>query len=247
MELKVLGSVSPYCKGEENGVSYLVTSNKSNAKIVLDLGYGSSRMFNFPCDLKNMHVILSHLHGDHVADLSAICYAAQVYHLHGLLDEKLTIYVPKGYEDEYYFTIKTLYDEGWFEIVYYDENDSLNIDGMNVTFQKSKHPVPAYSARITDSEKTIVYTGDCGYDEELIPFYNDADILLHDSGFLRENKVNDNHSTAFEAGVDAKKANVKKLVLTHFWPEIDSWEYVEEAKEVFENTFAARTGKSFEA
>ena len=37
--------------------------------------------------------------------------------------------------------------------------------------------------------------------------------------------------------------NVKKLLLTHFWPEIDKDEYVNEAKEIFENTEAAVEGK----
>ena len=40
-----------------------------------------------------------------------------------------------------------------------------------------------------------------------------------------------------------QKANVKKLLLTHFWPEIDKDEYVNEAKEIFENTEAAVEGK----
>ena len=38
-------------------------------------------------------------------------------------------------------------------------------------------------------------------------------------------------------------AEVEKLLLTHFWPEIDKEKYVEEAKEIFPNTEAAIEGK----
>ena len=41
----------------------------------------------------------------------------------------------------------------------------------------------------------------------------------------------------------AKLANVKKLLLTHFYPTIDKQKYVDEAKEFFENTEAAIEGK----
>ena len=40
-----------------------------------------------------------------------------------------------------------------------------------------------------------------------------------------------------------KDENVKKLILTHFFPEIEKEEYVNEAKEIFENTTAAEEGK----
>lgn len=247
MKLKILGNLSPYCKGDDNGISYMVTSPKSSSKIVLDLGYGTSKMFSFPDDFKNMHVFISHLHWDHFAELSALAYASMVFNNHNLLDEKFTLYIPKGYGDEMYYFIKDIFEDGFFELVYYDENDTFEIDGMKVSFQRTLHSVPCFAARITDGEKTICYTGDSGYSEDLIPFYSDTDILLHDSGFLRENKVHSYHSTAYEAGLVAKAANAKKLIVTHFWPEIEPWEYVEEAKETFENVEAARTGHEFEA
>jgi ribonuclease BN (tRNA processing enzyme) len=49
---------------------------------------------------------------------------------------------------------------------------------------------------------------------------------------------------AHEAALIAKSACVKKLALTHFWPEIDKSEYVKEAKSIFENTIAAEEGNA---
>ena len=48
----------------------------------------------------------------------------------------------------------------------------------------------------------------------------------------------DTHLYTYEAATIAKKASVKTLALTHFWPEIDKKEYVNEAKEIFINTVA---------
>ena len=48
--------------------------------------------------------------------------------------------------------------------------------------------------------------------------------------------------TARQAATIAKEANVKGLILTHFWPEEPTEKYVEEAKEVFPKTVAAQEG-----
>ena len=96
-----------------------------------------------------------------------------------------------------------------------------------------------------DKDKTFVYSGDTGYKENLLSgFAKDADILLCESTFLRgQTRLHDNHLYAYEAATIAKDANVKKLILTHFFPEIEKEEYVNEAKEIFENTTAAEEGK----
>ena len=49
-----------------------------------------------------------------------------------------------------------------------------------------------------------------------------------------------NHLTALQAGEIAKEANVKKLILTHFWPEEDTKNYYKEAKQIFNNVFIAK-------
>lgn len=253
MKLKILGSLSPYPKGQENGVGYLITNNtnvenEDRALIVLDLGFGVCREFNFPDDLKNMHVILSHLHGDHIADFAAVSYASFVFNKHGVLNDRVKIYIPKGCEGEEYDFMNKIANDGFLEFIYYDENTVLNIDGIEIRFQKTLHPVPTFAARLTDGEKVISYTADSGFDEILIPFYNDSDILISDCGYLKKQKgegVN-NHQSAYEDGIIAKKANVKKLLLSHFWPETEPWECIEEAKENFEATYAARTGQEYE-
>ena len=49
--------------------------------------------------------------------------------------------------------------------------------------------------------------------------------------------------TAYVAGVLASKANAKRLLLTHFWPEEDKKLYLEEALQSFYNVEAAVENK----
>ena len=51
--------------------------------------------------------------------------------------------------------------------------------------------------------------------------------------------------TAKQAGTIALQAGVKKLALTHFWPEEYVNTYVQEASQVFENTVGLYEGYYF--
>jgi ribonuclease Z len=93
--------------------------------------------------------------------------------------------------------------------------------------------------------RKIVYTGDTRPCEKTVEISRDADLLIHDAAFseeLKDRAVESGHSTAKEAAEVARKANVKKLVLTHISarysknPEI----LLEEARPIFENVELAR-------
>ncbi|MCS7144339.1 MAG: ribonuclease Z, partial [Archaeoglobaceae archaeon] len=88
--------------------------------------------------------------------------------------------------------------------------------------------------------RRLVYTGDTRPCERTVEIAMNADLLIHDASFSEEMKewaIESGHSTAREAGEVAKKANVRKLILTHISaryskdPEI----LLKEAKEVFED------------
>ena len=75
MQLKVLGTVSPYSKEEKNCPGFLVTTE--NNKILLDCGNGITRNLNFPEDLNNLTIIISHLHRDHYSDIFSIAFLTE--------------------------------------------------------------------------------------------------------------------------------------------------------------------------
>ncbi|MDI9610669.1 MAG: ribonuclease Z [Archaeoglobales archaeon] len=88
--------------------------------------------------------------------------------------------------------------------------------------------------------RKLVYTGDTRPCHRTVEVAKNADLLIHDASFSEEMKewaIESGHSTAKEAGEVAKRANVKKLVLTHLSARYskDPDLLLNEAKEVFEN------------
>ena len=81
----------------------------------------------------------------------------------------------------------------------------------------------------------------------LYSFAKDADMLICESSFLESYNFPKecNHLTALQAAEIAKLANVKKLILTHFWPEENTLNYYKEAKTVFPNVFIAKENEKY--
>ncbi len=69
-----LGTISPYTKGNMNCPGFLVEYNSK--KILLDCGNGITRLLNFPNDLKDLNIIITHYHKDHFGDIGALQYAS---------------------------------------------------------------------------------------------------------------------------------------------------------------------------
>lgn len=91
--------------------------------------------------------------------------------------------------------------------------------------------------------RKIVYAGDTRPFEGLADFAFDADLLIHDATFgdeLAERAEKDGHSTPSQAAEMAKKAKVKKLVLTHVSARYeDSSLLLKQACKIFRNTSIA--------
>lgn len=264
MEIKILGTVAPYCKNGKYCPGYLITSEKE--KILLDCGNGITNLLNMEKDLENMTIIISHVHHDHYGDLLSLAPTVDLYHKFGIIDKEVTLYIPT----ENYENVKEYYtdDDGWgasrtvlkptiddellrnigknhyFMVKEYNERDEIRIGNININFYKTLHPVNTYAVKIQDKTGTIVYSADTGYEEDrLVNFAKESDIFICESTFLKgQLRVTNNHLYASEAAKLTQKANVKQLVLTHFWPEIEKELYVQEASEFFENTIAAEEG-----
>lgn len=260
-----LGTVSTYCTKCSNCPGFLV--EYKNHKILLDCGNGISRFLNIPDDLKNLSIIISHLHSDHYGELLSLAQTSFVLKRLGYIEDKIKVYIPRSERIEiektytinhrYRFTgifeeniidydyIMNLEKESYFEIIPYDVSDKLNFDDLNISFSINPHAILTHSIKLENDKLKLVYSSDTGYKgNSLEKFAKDANLLICESTFLRgQTRTNDFHLYAYEAGKIAKLANVEKLLLTHFWPSIDKQEYVAEAKEFFENTEAAEEGK----
>lgn len=244
MEIKILGSVSPYCKDDKNCVGYLIKSNDN--KILLDCGNGIARNMNMTTDLNNLTIIISHLHKDHYGELLSLGYASYINYRLGYLKDRIKVYLPKTNKDipDLEF-LNNFGNEHYMEFIIYDYNTKLNIGDLEISFKLNPHQINTYSTKIKENNKIFVYSADTGFKKNsLYEFAKEADILLCESTYLiGQTKSSDNHLYAYEAGIIAKEANVKQLVLTHFYPEIDRELYKLEAREYFKNTDIAIENK----
>ena len=88
--------------------------------------------------------------------------------------------------------------------------------------------------------RKIVYTGDTGPSEKVAKLAEYADLLIHESTLedeMKDRAVEDGHSTPSMAAETAKKANVKRLVLTHISARYkDANLLLQQAKKIFANT-----------
>lgn len=118
--------------------------------------------------------------------------------------------------------------------------------GETITF-KGKKIKPQDIIEVFPGKK-IVYTGDTQPTPDISKNAKNADLLIADSTFYSDKKYMDEigHSTSADAAKIAKKANVKKLVLTHISrryqekeSNISSKALEKEAKKIFKNSVLA--------
>ena len=211
---------------------------------MLDSGSGSHSLLNFPNDLQNLSVILTHLHRDHYNDIFNLQYSSFVFHNQKRIEKPIDIILPATpvsihddilSEDNSFATYKTI-----------TPSQKLKIGNMNISFCQTDHPVETYAVKVNNGNRTIVYTSDTSYSakNKLVNFAKDADLLICESSLLKEHgfpEIN-THLTAQQAATIAKEAHVNGLILTQFWPEEPIEKYVQEAKNIFKNTIPAIEG-----
>ena len=260
-----LGTVSTYCYEDKNCPGFLVQYEEN--RVLLDCGNGISKYLNLPKDLHNLTIIISHLHPDHYGELLSIAQTSYVFNRLGYLNERIKVYIPEGDKikvTEHYtdsddwatsrIVEKNLIDfdyllslekESYLQFIPYKQKDKLNFGDLQISFARNPHPLITYSTKLETEGIKLVYSSDTGYKGNCLEeFSKNANLLICESTFLRgQIKNNDNHLFAYEAAKIAKKANVDRLLLTHFWPSIDKQKYIDEAREIFLNTEAAQEGK----
>ena len=94
--------------------------------------------------------------------------------------------------------------------------------------------------------RTYAYCADSQYDENIISYLENVDLIYHESTFLEskmDKAIKTKHSTAKQAATIALKAKAKQLIIGHFSARYDNSEqFLEEAKVVFNQTITAYDG-----
>lgn len=262
MSLTMLGTGSPRIDIERSGPAQVLSIEDKH--ILIDSGEGTVRqLLNAGISPREVnYLFLTHLHSDHLFG-----YAYFLIGGWGLGRKDLTVIGPKGTK-EYHNTILKMYER---DIEYrlslgFPGNGLLDVNVIELEDDATgeiivnpglpikvktlpvNHNVTTFAYRFEYGQESVVISGDTTPIDELIPFSNEADILVFDACLVPNETyqnpkeefrkkiwkhLQDEHSSPVQAAKIAQKANVKKLVLTHFLPNADVEIAYRDAKAVF--------------
>ena len=217
MEIVILGSGTCF-PSERNQSSYLLRTE--NEDLILDFGSGALRsLLNFNITYEDInHIFLTHNHPDHISDLIPFFHACRQTR-----KRDLNIFGFKGLKEFIKNVFRAIlgteprdYKINFVEM----ENSVVELDNIKVFSKPVKHTKNSIGFRVEAGGKIFSYSGDSGMIENLIDLSMNADLAIIESSFPAQMR-HDLHLTSAEAGIIARKANVKKLVLTHLYPICD--------------------------
>ena len=198
-----------------------------DSPVLFDMGPGTLRQLTrvgLSCE-RIERVFLTHFHPDHTADLIHFLFASMNP---DVLKRRLPFVIagPAGVAG----FIKRLQDAypGWLTlpsgVMSIEEIDplprqELDCGGFTVVSSPTNHTVNSLAYRVeVPGGKTFVYSGDTGFCDEVVDLARGADLLVLESSFPEGEEV-EGHLSPYLAGRMAALAGVKRLVLTHFYPQ----------------------------
>ena len=125
-----------------------------------------------------------------------------------------------------------------FNIITQEIEDKMIFDEFEVEVYKTLHTEESLAYKFIENRKILVISGDTDFDEGLIKFSKDADILILECSHANNIKIK-GHFIPKECGEIANKANPKKLILTHFYPTSPERIRLKETQKIFKNTTLA--------
>lgn len=229
MKLTIIGCWGGYPKAGGASSGYLL--EKDDFTLAIDFGSGVlSKMQNFIGPEELNAVVLSHYHSDHIADIGVLQHARLIQGYLGKKTDPLPIYGHRFDEAEFN---KLTYKDITYGVGY-DGIKPIRIGPFEVEFARTKHSVPCFAMKFSTGGKSLVFTGDTAYTENLVPFARGAEVLLCECNFYgHQNGEEAGHMNSRDAGTLAVKASVKKLILTHLPHFGDTSLLVKEAGEIY--------------
>lgn len=222
-----LGSCGGWPEPGRACAGFLIKCGDSH--LVLDLGYGaythlSSRLRGNLSAVTA--VIVSHCHPDHLVDVHAL-HRALYFTGTG---RRVPLYAPtsivpplEAFDPEEPSPLSTT-----FRLIALPNTGAMSFDNWELTSVRTPHYVENVAVRLDGPGGSIVYTGDTGPCSQLTSLAAGCDLLICDATDRHQGEPTQTGDgllmTGRDAGVLAAEAEVRHLMLTHFWPGNDRHE-----------------------
>lgn len=219
----------------------------ADATIWLDAGNGTFSRLQEAVSYRDLDaLVITHGHGDHVADVLPLMYAL------GFDPELPAITVPVYAPEDVRVLLTRSLGGTSLEIFkrvfdFRPISEPFEIGSVRLEPFRTRHPAETFGLRMTNRGNTAVYTSDTAVFPELAEACRDADLLICEATYVDgADATLGVHMWAREAGKVAAEAGVKRLVLTHIWSTFDPEQAVREAAEEFGGPVeAALEGKRY--
>ena len=239
INVTILGSGT--CVPSLKRSSCSVLMQVGNSELLFDSGPGTMRrLLEAQTTIFNIsHIFYSHFHPDHSGEFVPFIFATK-YPDGSQRTTPLSVAGGFGFLD-FYEGLKTVYGQwielapGLLNVLEFDNKkpDMRQFEDFAVDTAPVTHNEESIAYRITSADgHSVVYTGDTDYTDTIIALAEDTDLLICECALPDKDKVR-GHLTPSLAGDLAAKANVRKLVLTHFYPQCDQADIVAECRKTY--------------
>jgi len=220
------GSIVPSTSRFSSGVYVDV----GRTELLFDIGPGTiEKMRHISITPFNISILcLSHFHVDHVSDLPALL-KLRAFTTDGLphpSPPKLTLIAPKGVkkflermidQNEFFSYIKELMRyERYTDVLEVGEWETLELNDIRITAAPVSH-VGGVAYRLDHAGRSLVYSGDTSYDENIVSLAKGVDVLIHECSFPREHLVGQHVSEAELARI-VRETKPRVVIVTHLYP-----------------------------
>jgi ribonuclease BN (tRNA processing enzyme) len=232
IEITLLGSGTILSSGEQACSSTLMQIEGN--KILVDCGAGSflhlKKLGIQPSEIDI--IFLTHFHPDHIADL--ILYFFFLVNSPTAKTKPLQIWGPAGLI-ALINNFRLSYGD-WFNSQKFIINElslpPLQFQYFTVEWLKVQHNRESVGYRFQCDQKIISFSGDSSYCPELVGLCRNADIALLECSFPDENEKA-GHLTPTKVAQIGREAQIKQLISTHLYPEMQRLDPVLLIKELY--------------
>jgi ribonuclease BN (tRNA processing enzyme) len=240
LEVVILGSGTAVATATRGAASYLIC--QADQLWLWDCGPGATRkLAQAGYQINDLDVVLvSHFHADHVCDLTAILFAAQIP---GFARQKpLRLIGPQGLQAHYAGLVqvygRSVMAQGFdlqIQELAVGQQPIINqwtLADTKLVARPMAHSFPAVGYRLETPTTTLVYSGDTDYCDNIVELCREADLAILDCSTPHFAKI-PGHLSARLAGQVATQAAVRHLVLSHFYPIGEQTTIAEECRQSY--------------